>query len=293
MGTRKVISICVITLIVAGIVSVLALMNIPHVQSATLQLANSLGLSDKYSCIRLPKEVTPFDSLDSEELRTLNPNLRFIVNANHLSVVHDQLKNINVLRQRFVPSDKGSERVVAALEIKPRITYELKQKVLFENDFNWGVDAQSGKFGFGFGGGTAPSGGKVSDDGFTARLAWRGHGDGTATVAVYLYSADRTQNLPYGDEFEVSDFTIPVSEWIDISLRVTANSDIEANDGSISVRINDEIKLERNGIQWQSAGEEPPQIDRLLFSTFHGGNSSAWSPPEVVYARFSNACLFD
>ena len=109
---------------------------------------------------------------------------------------------------------------------------------------------------------------------------------------MYLYSADRSLNLPYGDLIEIPNFIIPVGEWFDMTIRLTVNSEHSLADGSISVHVNDKLLLERENIQWQSAGDKPV-INRLIFSSFHGGNSTAWSPSKIVYARFANACLYD
>jgi len=190
------------------------------------------------------------------------------------------------------PSDEGSERVIAVIDLNPRLTYELKQRVYIEEGFDWGGNVESGKIGFGLGGGSAPTGGTTDKDGFTARLAFRGREDGTAEATVYLYSADRTQNLPYGDEFSIPNFVIPIGEWFDVAMRITVNSEHDKADGDILVAINDEAFLERTGMQWQTEGDQP-NIDRLIFSSFHGGNSSEWSPESTVYAQFAETCLHD
>ncbi len=253
------------------------------------------GHNTEAMCVSIPKIYAPFDTVSLNKIREWNESIQYVINSQNLSVA-DGPNGSSVLRQRFVPSGSGSERVIAAFEVEPRDTYELRQSIFFENDFHWGINAQSGKFGYGIAGGSAPTGGSLDLNGFSARLAWYGRGDGTVSAALYVYSADRTQNRPYGDKFEIPDFSIPKGEWFDVAVRVKVNSAVEKNDGSFSVWINDELKLEKTNIQWQSqAGSDGqnPSIDRLLFSSFHGGNSNAWSPSGTVHARFGSACLHD
>lgn len=278
--------------IIAGSVATLMYIRTPTGFAYTTNLANRLGLSKKSMCIFIPNQPVDFGRLDTGAFQTWNEQLQYIINPQNLSIVKSDAFKKTAFRQRFVPSDKGSERVVASLAIEARATYELKQNVLFEEGFDWGDEAKSGKFGFGFGGGSAPAGGKTDKDGFTARLAWKGQEDGTANASLYLYSSDRSLNLPYGDSIAIPGFTIPIGETVEVALRLTVNSQHHLADGKISVRLNDKILLERENIQWQVEGELPA-IDKLLFSSFHGGNSTAWSPAETVYAQFSDICLFN
>ncbi len=151
-------------------------------------------------CASIPKIYAPFDTVDLSKIRGWNESLAYVINPHSLSVA-DGPNGSSVFRQRFVPSELGSERVIAAFDVEPRHTYELRQSVFFENDFHWGINVQSGKFGFGNAGGSTPAGGKLDADGFTVRLGRFDRGDGTTSAALYFYSADRTNNLPYGDKF--------------------------------------------------------------------------------------------
>ncbi|ASJ74546.1 polysaccharide lyase [Granulosicoccus antarcticus] len=249
-----------------------------------------LPFVDKAMCVGLPRSPMPFDVINKTTLEQWVPSLRYTTNPQHLSIDTGP-KGHPALRQRFIPSERGSFRVVASINLEPRRSYEVEQSVMFEPGFQWGSEVESGKFGFGFAGGSAPTGGKVENDGFSVRLMWKGNYDGSASVGAYVYSVDRTMNLPYGDEFVFPDFTIPTGDWFQVKMRLTTNSSHEASDGQLQVWINDKLLFDRSGIQWQSEGEQPV-IDDLLFSTFHGGNTAQWSPQNVVYARFSDICVF-
>lgn len=240
-------------------------------------------------CLPIQYEPVAFGQVSKEMMRQWIPDLRYVVNPQHLSVDtgHD---NHPAIRQKFEPTNIGTDRVVAAVDIEGQRTYSITQSVLFEDGFDWGGLSESGKFGFGLGGGSAPSGGQTRDDGLSARLIWQGNGDGTADLGVYAYSADRTQNLPYGDVYRVENFQIPVGEWFRVTLVVTANSTVDASDGSMSVKVGDEVVLWKDGIRWQASGDLP-EVDQLIYSTFYGGNSAAWAPDYTTHARFSNVCL--
>lgn len=249
-----------------------------------------LPFVDKVLCLGFPQHSIPFDSMDKAMLKQWIPNLRYVTNPEQLAVT-SSAEDQSSLRQRFVPSDRGSLRVVLSTNLKPSNSYEVEQSVMFEPNFDWGGEVESGKFGFGFAGGSAPTGGTIADDGFSARLLWKGNGDGTASAGAYLYSVDRTQNLPYGDEFVFPNFTIPTGEWFNVKIRLTVNSLPEASDGQFQVWINEELEFDRRGIQWQSADKQPV-VDQVLYSSFHGGNTDQWSPENVTHAQVKDVCVY-
>jgi len=276
--------------LVVCLVSAFIYVNSPAGFDVAVKLANRMGLSNKNLCFFIPNSPSAFDTIDEATLQYWNKTFRYSVNPQNLSVVETDMES--ALRQRFVPSEQGSERVIVMVRAEGRTTYELRQRVLFEEGFDWGASHKSGKFGFGLGGGSAPSGGKTDKDGFTVRLAWYGQDDGTASANLYMYSADRSQNLPYGDLIKIPNFIIPIREWFEVAMRVSVNSELDIADGTISVWINNKLLLERTNIHWQTEGEKP-SIDRLTYSTFHGGATPEWSPDETVYAQFSNICMYD
>ena len=193
------------------------------------------------------------------------------------------------LRQTLIPSEKGSPRVSISANLKPRRTYRISQRIFLEPGFDWGRKNQGGKIGFGFGGGSTPTGGKVQPDGFTARFMWRGNGDDTARIAVYSYAADRTQNLPYGDDHPLNGFDVPIGEWFTLMMEVTTNSAVDTADGSLKAWANGQQLVELDNILWQSEGDKPA-IQKLLYSTFYGGASIDWAPLQPTFIRFADVC---
>jgi len=118
---------------------------------------------------------------------------------------------------------------------------------------------------------------------------WRGNKDGTARMTIYSYAADRKQSLPYGDDHPLEGFNVPIGEWFDLAMEVTANSDISKSDGSLKAWANGTQLLEMEGIQWQASGDKPA-VQRLMYTTFYGGNDSSWSPDKTTYIRFADVC---
>jgi len=239
-------------------------------------------------CLAIPQRETSFGSITQASIKKWIPSLRYIINPKFLSLYDDSEKMS--IRQKFQPSGKGSPRVSAQITMSERRTYELTQSLYFEEGFDWGGTVETGKIGFGLAGGSAPTGGKLDKDGFTARLTWKGHGNGTASLGVYVYSSDRSQNLPWGDVFLIEGHKIPVGEWFDTKLVVTMNSAFGESDGSLSLSVNDDVLIWHNNMQWQSQGHSLA-IDKLMYSSFYGGSNSQWAPDDTTYARVSDVCV--
>ena len=238
-------------------------------------------------CLRLPAASAGFGQVDDGDWSDWIDGVRWAIGSEHLALTGDN-SGERSLRQQYVPSSNGSTRVVVATTLPEHRTYRLVQSLLFEENFDWGGVSEGGKVGFGLSGGTSPTGGKVDPAGFSARLMWRGNNNnGTARVVLYSYAADRPGT--YGQSINIGEFQIPVGEWFDIAMEVTVNSSTGASDGSARAWINGELSLERTGIAWQTAGGAP-SIDNMYFSSFYGGNNSAWSPDYTTHAQFRDVC---
>lgn len=249
-----------------------------------------LGDSIESQCMNIPDDSLDFGSVNRDKISEWAglEQWKFMTNTDYLAVNRDDAGPAYI-RQKFEPTSQGSVRVVGMGVLAPSRVYTLQQSFYLEPGFEWGGQDEGGKLGFGLGGGSTPSGGMLDQDGFTARLMWRGNKDGTAHLAVYAYSSDRTQNLPYGDDYPLQDFQIPVGEWFTVTMEITANSNTGKSDGRVRVWADGELKVQRENIHWQARGGDPV-VDHLIYSTFHGGNSWHWSPSQSVYARFGDVC---
>lgn len=254
----------------------------------TAGFANELPSS--IQCMEFPETNIGFGSVDNDDWRAwVAPTKhRYSGSNQHLSISQSD-DGVPTLRQQLVPSSKGSQTVAAGAYLTSANTYRLTQSIFLEPGFDWGGKNEGGKLGFGFGGGSAPSGGLLQTDGFTVRFMWRGNKDGTAHMVIYSYAADRNQSLPYGDDHPLESFVVPVGEWFDLGMEITVNSAIEKSDGSLRAWANGELALQLDNIQWQSSGDKPA-VQGLTYSTFYGGADSSWSPDHTTHIRFANVC---
>lgn len=261
-----------------------ALSNSSFAQTQTL----SPGQSSR--CLAFPPNSYPGIAPTPEQLSVaLNVDtITFVENLQYLSIDASEHSMLG-LSQRLVPSERGSTRSLIKAPLAKSNVYQLTQKVFLSPNFDWGGRNEGGKFGFGLAGGSAPTGGRVANDGFTARFMWRGNKDGTATPVVYSYSADRIQNLPYGDNLRLSEIKLPTGKWFEITLEVTTNSETWLSDGSVRAWFDGKPMLNINGIQWQSEGDEVV-IDSITYASFYGGGDSSWSPENETYIRFADVC---
>ena len=238
-------------------------------------------------CLTLPSDALGFGSLTQNDWAQWLGSARFARGTEHLELP-GEVDGRRTLRQRFVPTDNGTPRVVTGVDLPAARTYRLVQSVFFEPGWDWGGERrQGGKIGFGFSGGTAPSGGTVDTAGFSARIAWRGNLDGTARMSVYSYAADRPGR--FGEEVFLGEFLAPIGQWFDLALEIQSNSNIQATDGRMRAWVGGILKLDRVGVAWQTSGAAPV-VDNLYYSTFYGGNSPDWSPDHTTYSQVRDVC---
>ena len=258
------------------------------VASSLDQARSPQGSDNEVQCLVLPDSDSDFGTITKADWESWIGNVRFAIGSEFLAVEESQDKK-RTLRQKFVPHARGTNRVLAGANLPSARGYRLTQSVYLEPGFEYGGRNEGGKLGFGFGGGSAPSGGEVAPDGFTARFMWRGNKDGSAYITMYSYASDRHTNLPWGDNYPLEHFSVPIGEWFELSMEVTANSSISRADGSARAWVNGELSMERNNIFWQSDGDMPV-VEHLFYAAFYGGNDSSWSPGKTTYVRFADIC---
>lgn len=245
--------------------------------------AQCINLSDSgfFSFLGVPK-------FDWEDILGRSPRVE--THEKFLSIESDERFGY-VIQHRFEPSDEGSARVRMGVDLEGHKTYRVVQNIFLKEGWDWGGDEyEGGKLGFGFGSGTYPTGGEVDPRGFTARIMWRGNYDGSGRLVVYSYAADRDGiDGVYGEDLWLGEKPFPIGQWVELVLEVTANSSIEQPDGSIRVWIDGELRLEKNDIGWQLAGEEPI-IDQLFYSGFYGGKGRGWAPEETTRMLVADVC---
>lgn len=237
-------------------------------------------------CLHLEEDEAGFGGVSDSDWNRWVSEFHFAIGEEFLSVVPED-EGSNVLRQRFIPSAIGSDRAVVGARLPAHRTYRVTQSFFLEPGWDWGGRFEGGKLGFGFAGGTKPTGGTVDPNGFSARLHWRGNGDGTGRIVLYSYAADRPDR--FGEDHRFGDVTIPIGEWFTVVMEVTANSSPQVSDGTFRGWIDGELVIDEGNFGWQLAGGNPV-VDYMYYSGFYGGNSSEWSPSSTTHMKVRDVC---
>ena len=212
-------------------------------------------------------------------------DLSYALNRQHLSLVDDG--GVRWIRQQHVAASNGSDRVIGSFNL-PSLADEIRvrQTIMVAHNYSWGTSSYSGKLGFGVGMGNNTAGGDVNDSGATFRISWDAGGE----LAVYGYNVyPPSSNPPFGEETPTG-FYIQKGVPFTVEYRVRMNSTFAANDGEFTVWVNDTQVIHLTGLGWYRTsfdGESKPKINRLLYSQFHGGADSNWSPTETTWAQTS------
>lgn len=176
------------------------------------------------------------------------------------------------------------------LLMTPRNEYILSYHVKFDPDFDWGDPSKNvgGKLP-GLSGGAASSnagcsGGETCNggNGFSVRYMWRKDGE----AHIYVYDMDKPGSFPSQFALRKSDgkpFFFPKGEWIHMVMRVKVNTG-SSNNGEVQVWINGTELLNKTNYKFVNNNDK---VEKLLFSTFHGGSGSNWAP------RRNNTAWFD
>ncbi|WP_291858230.1 polysaccharide lyase [Marinilabilia sp.] len=165
-------------------------------------------------------------------------------------------------------------------------TVFLKYKLFIPPDFDF---VKGGKLP-GLGGGTGNTGGKVpsGSDGWSVRFMFKEQGE----MCAYLYYPAMPDG--FGEKLFLksggSRFLLPKGKWLKIGLEVQMNETAKEN-GFIRCFIDDELMLERRGLQFRST--DKLKIDHLLFSTFFGGADFSYAPPKDCFLLYKDFIVED
>ena len=189
------------------------------------------------------------------------------------------------LRLRY-PSNKQSN-VGASWILPSRKEYYMSYWILFAQnfDFNGKYDWSSGGKLPGLGSKGLCNGGGNCDgtNGFSSRYMWRENG----RAVLYLYHMNKKGD--YGDDLELIGQDgrtkyFQRGKWHNLIQRVRIN-DGDRSNGEIDVWMDKEKVLSQKDFKFVTNNRG---VDRLFFSTFHGGYGEDWWPSEDVYAYFDD-----
>jgi hypothetical protein len=157
--------------------------------------------------------------------------------------------------------------------------------VKFDTDFEF---VRGGKLPGLCGGACATGGRDVETDRFSIRYMWRS--GGVAQVYSYLTNPP---NPGYGLDMGVDSWRWQADgKWHHIQEELILNTG-NAKDGIIRVWYDTPTSakptFEQKNLTYYDRLKYPDLgIDKLIFSTFHGGNDAAWSPKKDVHAYFAD-----
>lgn len=182
------------------------------------------------------------------------------------------------------PSDTQIN-VAASWKVPSEKEYYLSYWLKFDEDFDFDGSKSSGGKLPGLGADELCSGGATCDgtNGFSSRYMWRENGKAT----VYLYHMDKPG--AYGEDILLKDSLgndkyFERGKWHNLIQRVKVNERNQSN-GELEVWMDQEQVLDLDHLRFAI---EDHGVDRLIFSSFHGGNGSDWWPENDVNAYFDD-----
>ena len=181
--------------------------------------------------------------------------------------------------------DNAQSNTGASWEIPEQKEYYLSYKVKFAGNFDFDGDKLSGGKLPGLGTDALCSGGQTctGTNGFSSRYMWRENGK----AVLYLYHMDKPGT--YGEDFafegsDGNDKYFEKGKWHNLVQRVRINDGNQSN-GEMDIWMDDEKALSLDNLKFTT---DNGGINKLYFSSFHGGNGSEWWPENDVNAYFDD-----
>lgn len=215
----------------------------------------------------------------------LSPQGETIIEHNLVQLMEGEGRDgSQALRVSYEGYERGSRRVVKSPRIPPADSYELAFWVRFCDGFDF---ARGGKL-HGLGPANWITGGdEITPEGWSARLMFRRDGG----LQTYVYHQDMEGR--FGDRERASDFIFQPGRYHHVVMQVALNEPAEAANGSLDVWVDDELVIEHNGLRFRDRITSDSAIQRLLFSTFHGGSNPEWAPRNDDGSYKRDCAFFD
>lgn len=191
----------------------------------------------------------------------------------------------NCVRVAYVGGQKGSARIVADYKLgfsakKATLSFDVQ----FEPGFVW---VKGGKL-HGLGPNRPVTGGQPTrPNGWSARMMFKDDG----RCSAYLY--EQKKDFKWGIGSTTKEPVFEVGKWHHVRFEVLVNDPGHAN-GHAKFWIDGTLQNSEEKIEFRGKGDNSTLIQRLLFHTFHGGNTPAWAPTDkegnfiTVHALYDN-----
>ncbi len=226
-----------------------------------------------------------------------NPSWNDGVSERRCHIVNDPTGvREKVLRISYPEGSVGPEQGGAQWKMNFAQGYDtlyVSYYIMLPEDFD---RVQGGKLP-GLAGGTAPTGGAVSDgtDGFSARIMWRNRStaDGTqSAICQYMYYMESTNT--WGEDFfwahpnptwSSTRRYLVHGQWHNLKTRIIMNTP-GARNGRVTSWLDGELALDST-IMLRAEGADFG-VDLFYFSTFFGGNDASWASSKEEFIYFDN-----
>lgn len=208
-----------------------------------------------------------------------------IVDHQLTEIVHDLgVEGSQGVRVDYEGYERGSRRVVVSPLIEPAQQYAFSFWVRFCEGFDF---ARGGKL-HGLGPANPITGGNaITPQGWSARLMFRRDGG----LQTYIYHQDMQGR--FGDTYTANGFTFVPGQYHHVEMQVSLNEPATESNGRVTVSVDGERLIEHTGLRFRAETTEASQIQRLLFSTFHGGSSPEWAPRNEDGSYKTDCAYFD
>lgn len=216
---------------------------------------------------------------------------RLLLSDNHVKLLRKGGPDgSDAIRVAYVGSDEGSERIVASYPLRKAVMEAtLTFDVRFDKDFQW---VKGGKL-HGLGPENPVTGGNErKPDRWSARLMFAEDGRSHS----YLYEQSPDKKFGVGDKSKAPVFKKDV--WHKVRIQVKVNTAGKA-DGEFAVHVDNKQVNKQTGVEFRADDGKNTLISKMLFSTFHGGNTAANAPKDdkgkftTVYADFDNFLVME
>jgi hypothetical protein len=228
---------------------------------------------------------TDFESRDQALTRKL-------AGHRHLAIAPDAGVNGSAaLKATYVGYPRGSKRIVMSHRLPEAVDQAtLQYDVKFAHDFQF---VRGGKL-HGLGPKRRITGGRaMQPDGWSARVMFRDN----RQLASYIYCQNKDgkwgEGIASGDRFRAEK-----GRYYAVSLHVKLNDPPNQANGLAEIYINGRRIVRHTDIQYRGKGGPETRIQKLLFSTFHGGHEPDWAPKNEageyvdVHAWFDNFAVY-
>ena len=191
----------------------------------------------------------------------------------------------NAIKVLYKGFSRGSQRVVSRHHLpiaseEASLTYDVR----FCEGFKF---VKGGKL-HGLGPAKPVTGGQaVGPEKWSARVNFQALGG----ISTYLYHQDQPRQ--YGEATIAESFRFERNKYYAVTLNVRVNDPPSAKNGHARIYVDGEEVVSGENIRFRATGGDDTLINRVLFSTFHGGHTISFAPRNNDGSYRTECAYFD